>query len=198
MALLKDMLGTVARWFFTLEQPARSEKDLADPTEESLGGSILRIIEDKNDFYGACLLPLTERDKVILVLLELYTFAKASNSVEMAQEQRQRFLDEVHTAALALLRTRKLVEDAQSFEALAQMCYSRWGAALAKGKEGQSPSGLYRLARQETSCLRFDPMKIPILQSSTGLQTTSPTVWLRGFRVYVPQGGEKPGQGEGR
>lgn len=187
------VLGTIfrlldkraARKQSSKRQPARS-KDRTRFPGESLGESITRIVEDKNEFYRAWLQPSTGRDKVILSLLELYAFVQAVQSVwpdEAMSERRQRFLDEVHTATFALLRSKQLADNAQSFEALTRECYARWGSAFAKGEESRSPSGFHWLAKEVFLTLR--PDEAPDLAVIDGLAevfTHSVVAWTESLR----------------
>jgi hypothetical protein len=125
------------------------------PGGDTLGDAIQTIIEDRHNFFKRCFASLTDDDKVVLSLLELFIFTTAHPAKsEEDKEQHHRFLDQVHSAAYALLHERKLVQDSRSFEALAQSCYQRWNEAFAKGKPDKLPSGFYWLAKDVLLTLR--------------------------------------------
>jgi len=141
----------------TQRQPLIS-RDVAAFLEKALGESIAELVEDRNEFYRTCLHPFTNRDRVILALLQLYALIWAVQSVwpdETMGEWRQAFLDHAHTAAFTVLRSKKLVDNAQSFKASALQYYSRWDTARMKGKEG-GPSDTYWVAKEVLVTLRPD------------------------------------------
>jgi hypothetical protein len=153
---------------------------------ESLSESITRIVEDKNDFYRSSLHTLTDRGKVILVLLELYSVVIATQSVwpnNDIQEPQSRLLDEIHTAAFALLREKGLVTDASAFEALAQKCHARWNSACDKGKNGQSPSSFYWLAKDVLITIRPDQNPdIAVIDGLADYLTHDTAAWVHRLR----------------
>jgi hypothetical protein len=127
-------------------------------TNPSLGESIIGIVEDRNTFYLSHRLSVSSRDKVILTLLELYAFVRATASLAAdvdAQDRRRRLLDKVHAETFALLKQRGLITDAPIFETLAHESYSRWNAALDED-DGTGPSGFYWMAKDVLLTIRPD------------------------------------------
>jgi hypothetical protein len=141
----------------TQRQPVTS-RDVAAFLEKTFGESVAELVEDKNEFYRTCLHPFTNRDKVISALLNLYALKWAVESVwpdETMREWRHAFLDDAHTAVFTVLRSKKLVDDAQSLKASAVEYYSRWDKARTKGAES-GPSDIYWVAKEALITLRPD------------------------------------------